>query len=64
MELKIKQFSNQYLKAFYEKDLSSKRWSIRMNALYRIADLQIDELLTKCQEFEKITLQMKNISSY
>ena len=35
-----------------------------MNALYRIADLQIDELLTKCQEFEKITLQMKNISSY
>lgn len=53
VELKIKQFSNQYLKAFYEKDLSSRRWSIRMNALYRIADLQIDELLTKCQEFEK-----------
>ncbi|WP_155589988.1 HEAT repeat domain-containing protein [Lysinibacillus cavernae] len=49
----IKQFSNQYLKKFYEKDLLSKRWSIRMNALYRIADLQIDELLIMCQEFEK-----------
>ncbi|MFJ7731843.1 HEAT repeat domain-containing protein [Lysinibacillus sp. NPDC097231] len=50
---KIKDFSNLYLKKFYEQDLSSKRWSIRMNALYRIADLQIDELLDICQKFEK-----------
>jgi len=50
---KIKEFSNLYLKKFYEKDLSSKRWSIRMNALYRIADLRIEELLDTCQQFEK-----------
>lgn len=50
---KIKEFSNLYLKKFYEKELSSKRWSIRMNALYRIADLQIVELLEACQQFEK-----------
>jgi len=53
VEQKIKQFANQYLKKFYEQDLSSRRWSIRMNALYRIADLQIEELLPSCQEFEK-----------
>jgi hypothetical protein len=52
VEYKIKEFANRYLKQFYEKDLSSKRWSIRMNALYRIADLQIDELLDTCQKFE------------
>ncbi|KOS63867.1 HEAT repeat domain-containing protein [Lysinibacillus sp. FJAT-14222] len=53
VEHKIKEFSNLYLKEFYEKDLSSKRWSIRMNALYRIADLQIEALLDTCQQFEK-----------
>ncbi|MFJ7367928.1 HEAT repeat domain-containing protein [Lysinibacillus sp. NPDC098008] len=54
----IQQFANQYLKKFYEKDLSNKRWSIRMNALYHIADLQMDELLPACQELEK-----RNISA-
>jgi len=53
VEKVIKEFSNLYLKKFYEQDLSSKHWSIRMNALYRIADLQIDELLDICQQFEK-----------
>lgn len=53
VEHKIKEFSNLYLKKFYEKDLSSKRWSIRMNALYRIADFQIEALLDTCQQFEK-----------
>ncbi|KOP78087.1 hypothetical protein AMS59_13335 [Lysinibacillus sp. FJAT-14745] len=53
VEHKIKEFSNLYLKQFYEKDLASKRWSIRMNALYRIADLQIEDLLDTCQQFEK-----------
>ncbi|MCL1697396.1 MULTISPECIES: HEAT repeat domain-containing protein [unclassified Lysinibacillus] len=53
VEQKIKEFSNLYLKEFYEKDLSSRRWSIRMNALYRIADFKIDELLNACQQFEK-----------
>ncbi|MFJ8458972.1 HEAT repeat domain-containing protein [Lysinibacillus xylanilyticus] len=50
---KINEFSNLYLKKFYEKELSSKRWSIRMNALYRIADLQIVDLLDACQQYEK-----------
>ncbi|MGE7691484.1 HEAT repeat domain-containing protein [Lysinibacillus sp. NPDC097214] len=53
VEHKIKEFSNLYLKEFYEKDLSSKRWSIRMNALYHIADLQIEDLLETCLQFEK-----------
>jgi len=53
VEKVIKEFSNLYLKKFYEQDLSSQYWSIRMNALYRIADLQIDELLDICQQFEK-----------
>ncbi|MEY9971775.1 hypothetical protein ABH966_002148 [Lysinibacillus sp. RC46] len=53
VEHKIKEFSNLYLKQFYKKDLASKRWSIRMNALYRIADLQIEELVDACQQFEK-----------
>lgn len=53
VEHKIKEFSNLYLKKFYEKDLSSKRWSIRMNALYHIADLQIEDLLEACLQFEK-----------
>ncbi|MFE3576552.1 HEAT repeat domain-containing protein [Lysinibacillus sp. NPDC059133] len=53
VEHKIKEFSNLYLKEFYEKDLSSKRWSIRMNALYRIADFRIEALLDTCQQFEK-----------
>lgn len=54
---KIKAFSNLYLKEFYQKDLSNKRWSIRMNALYRIADFGMSELLDFCQTFEQ-----KNIS--
>ncbi|MEK4627389.1 MAG: HEAT repeat domain-containing protein [Solibacillus sp.] len=56
VQLEIKQFSNQYLKDFYEKDLSSKRWSVRMNSLYRIADFHIDELLPMCQKFEKTNI--------
>jgi len=52
MTRKMKDFSNLYLKQFYEKDLMSKRWSIRMNALYRIADLQLDELLDACRKLE------------
>ncbi|MFJ7841943.1 HEAT repeat domain-containing protein [Lysinibacillus sphaericus] len=52
MRWKMKNFSNQYLKTFYENDLMNKRWSIRMNALYRIADLQLDELLDACKKLE------------
>jgi len=50
---KIKEFSNLYLKQFYKQDLTSKRWGIRMNALYRIADFGIDELFESCRSFEK-----------
>jgi hypothetical protein len=53
MRRKMKDFSNLYVKKFYEKDLMSKRWSIRMNALYRIAELQLDELLGACKNLEK-----------
>lgn len=54
----IKDFSNRYLQEFYRKDLASKRWSIRMNALYRIADFGLDELLDSCRALEE-----RNISA-
>ena len=53
----IRNFSNLYLRKYYEKDLASKRWSIRMNALYRITDFQMDELIDTCRKLDE-----KNIS--
>lgn len=54
---KIKEFSNLYLVEYYKKDLSSKRWSRKMNALYRIFDFQIDNAMDACNklEMEKIS---------
>ena len=49
---KIKQFSNQYLKHHYQKLLRSRKWSTRMNAMYRIADFHIDSLLSECEKRE------------
>lgn len=57
IRLEIKNFSNRYLKEFYKKDLASKRWSTRMNALYRIAGFGMDELLDTCR-----SLEHKNVS--
>ena len=54
---KIKEFSNLYLLEHYTKDLSDSRWSVRMNALYRIFDFQIDQAMETCK-----TLEMKRIS--
>lgn len=48
---KIKEFSNLYLVKHYTRDLTSKRWSIRMNALSRIFDFYIDEMMS---EFDKL----------
>lgn len=49
---KIKGFSNLYLLEYYKKDLTSPRWSIRMNALYRIFDFQIVEAIDTCNSLE------------
>lgn len=49
---KIQEFSNSCLKKYYKEDLLSKRWSIRMNALYRIAEFKIDELVEECKKLE------------
>ncbi|CAM5333794.1 hypothetical protein LSPH24S_09766 [Lysinibacillus sphaericus] len=46
------EFFQSVFKDIYENDLMNKRWSIRMNALYRIADLQLDELLDACKKLE------------
>ena len=50
---KIKRFSNQYLKQHYQKLLRNRKWSTRMNAMYRIADFQIDSLLYDCEKMER-----------
>lgn len=47
---KISQFSNRYFKLYYQKQLKSLKWSIRMNALYRIAEFHIDRLLDECKK--------------
>lgn len=50
---KITQFSNQYLKQHYQRLLKSKKWSTRMNAMYRIVDFHIDSLVDECKRLEK-----------
>lgn len=47
---KIRDFSNQYLRQHYLKLLHSKRWSIRMNAIYRISNFGIDSLADECRK--------------
>lgn len=44
---KIKDFSNRYLAAYYFKLLKHRKWSIRMNAIYRMSDFQIDSLVDR-----------------
>lgn len=53
MKEKIKQFSNRYLKQYYQKLLGSRKWSLKMNALYRIADFQLSSLADECYALEK-----------
>ncbi|SDN30954.1 hypothetical protein SAMN05518871_104226 [Psychrobacillus sp. OK028] len=48
---KINQFSNKYLREHYLTLLRSKKWSIRINGLKRIANFEI-ECLEECQKFK------------
>ena len=48
---KIIQFSNAYLREHYLALLQSKKWSIRINALKRISDFEI-ECMEACQKFK------------
>ncbi len=50
---KIGDFSNQYLMDYYQRLLDSRKWSQRMNALYRVADFQLYRLLDKYREMGK-----------
>ncbi|WP_313428783.1 HEAT repeat domain-containing protein [Siminovitchia terrae] len=50
---KIRDFSNRYLMDHYQKLLDSRKWSRRMNALYRVADFQLYRLVYKYREMEK-----------
>lgn len=68
IHLKIHSFAQIYLKAYYEKELNSKRWSRRMNAMYRIADFQIKDLISTCevlgeQKYSVETFQLLKIYS-
>lgn len=47
---KIRNFSNQYLRQYYLNLLMNKRWSLRMNALYRIISFRIDSLADECKK--------------
>lgn len=55
---KIQDFSNDYMKDYYRKMLTSRRWSTRMNALYRIIDFKLISL-----ENELTNMQKRRISS-
>ncbi|WP_339164890.1 HEAT repeat domain-containing protein [Siminovitchia sp. FSL W7-1587] len=50
---KIKLFSNESMKDHYGKLLANRKWSIRMNALYRVVDFHIDSLIDHCISMEK-----------
>ncbi|WP_026582872.1 HEAT repeat domain-containing protein [Bacillus sp. J33] len=53
IQAKVKEFANQFLKDYYSAFLKSKKWSLRMNAFYRIADFQMDSLLDVCRMQEE-----------
>jgi HEAT repeat protein len=50
--------ANSFLKDYYQKGLSSRKWSIRMNALYHIEDFQIRSL----EEYVIKLLESRNTS--
>lgn len=50
---KIKLFANEHLSGHYRQMLQSRNWSRRMNALYRIADFQLDQLLETCESLKQ-----------
>lgn len=53
VQIKIKYFAAAYLQSHYSKELKSRNWSRRLSAMYRIADFQLDNLITICEERKK-----------
>lgn len=53
IHLQISNFANEYLKEVYGKMLRSRRWSKRMNALYRIDTFAITQLLPEVEKMMK-----------
>ena len=57
IHFKICSFAQVYLKEHYKTELTGRKWSQRMNAMYRITDFQLNELVGTCEAL------MKNKSS-
>ncbi len=53
VQLKIHSFAKSFLQVHYQKELSSKSWSRRVNAMYRTADFRLEELVRVCEQREK-----------
>jgi len=49
IQQKIYTFAQMYLKEYYQNELKSRNWSKKMNAMYRIADFRIKELISTCE---------------
>jgi len=50
---KISNFANHHMISHYRKMLRSLNWSVRMNALYRIVDFQMDGMKLELERFER-----------
>lgn len=46
----IQKFTSENLLSFYRQQLKSSKWSIRMNALYRIGDFRMESLFDECKK--------------
>ena len=53
---KISYFSNEHLYHYFKKDLQSRRWSNRMNAMQKIVDFKIDRLVDDCLRLNQAKL--------
>jgi len=49
IQQKIYSFAQMNLKEYYKNELKSRNWSKKMNAMYRIADFHIKELISACE---------------
>ncbi|TSI11468.1 HEAT repeat domain-containing protein [Lysinibacillus sp. BW-2-10] len=56
VEEKVREFSKKYLIKHYEKELKDKNWGKRMNALYKIIDFHLVELVLI---YESLNREMK-----
>ncbi len=62
IQKRISYFANQHLTNFLEKQLSQRRWSLRMNALYMIEDfylVNLTEILHRIYNHKKTTVSEK-----